>query len=171
MNTLNVFNVEHNIDYLIRQEMTPFDSYDLTAFMFMIEKPTHTPVPIVVFAASEGPHNFVVSSSQTRTYSNFTYKSDTGPITIKVESAVIRIQVKRSKFSGAFTLCLVLINSTLTIGSAYITLLVVVRRERMNDSLLLLPVTVVLTIPALRNLYVGSPPFGIYIGRWQASRS
>ena len=66
---------------------------------------------------------------------------------------------------------LALINSALTISSAYITLLVVVRREKMNDSFLVLPVTVVLTIPALRGLHVGSPPFGIYLGRCQALRS
>jgi len=33
----------------------------------------------------------------------------------------------------------------------------------------LLPITVILSIPAIRNLYVGSPPLGIYLGAWRDS--
>ena len=60
---------------------------------------------------------------------------------------------------------LLVINWTLTIGSTYITLVVVRTDEKMNDAVLFLQVTIVLTIPTLRNLYVGLPTFGIYIGR------
>ena len=49
-------------------------------------------------------------------------------------------------------------------------LLSFVRREGVNDTVLLLPVTLVLVIPALRRLYPGSPPFGIYLGRSPAPR-
>ena len=171
MNTLNVFYVDHNIDYSIFPGMVPFDFYNLDAAVFMIDKATNASVPIVTFAAAEGPENFAVSSFLTLTKSNYTYDSGTGPVTVEVESASAEIQVKRSRLTKAFTVSLALVNSALTIASAYITLLVVVRREKMNDSFLVLPVTVVLTIPALRGLYVGSPPFGIYLGRCQAFRS
>ena len=77
----------------------------------------------------------------------------------------IYITVKRTILAKAFTMCLLLVNTALAIGSAYITLLVVIRREETNEGVLLLPVTIILTIPAIRTLFVGSPPFGIYIGR------
>ena len=170
MNILNVFDVDHSLDYG-SQGITPFDFYQFAALMFMIDKATNTSVPIVAIVAGEGPENFAVSSLYTPTRSNYTYDFGTGPVTVEVESAVVDIEAKRSRLTKAFTVSLALINSALTIASAYITLLVVVRREKMNDSLLVLPVTVILTIPALRGLYVGSPPFGIYLGRRQVLRS
>jgi len=150
--------------------MAPFDTYDLTVTMFVIEKATNRSVPIIAFAAGEGPKNFVVSSNNSRTLSNYTYDSGTGPTTVEVESSVITIAVKRSKLAQAFTVCLLLINSALTVGSAYVTVLVLTRKERIHEGIFLFPVTVVLTIPALRSLYPGGPPFGIYIGGSRALR-
>ena len=75
------------------------------------------------------------------------------------------MEAKRSLLTQAFTVCLLVINSALSIGSAYVTFLAVVRKGAVNDAVFLFPVTVVLTIPALRGLYPGSPPFGIYLGR------
>ena len=60
---------------------------------------------------------------------------------------------------------LLLINWALALGSTYVTVVVVVRRDKVHDGVLLLPVTIILTIPTLRGLFVGSPPFGIYLGR------
>ena len=168
MNALNTFIVDHSLDF-DDQAITPFDLYHFDAFMFIIDKATNTSAPIITFLAGEGPDNFAVLSVYTPTRSNYTYDSGMGPITVEVESAAVDIEVKRSRFAKAFTVCLAIINSALAIASAYITLLVFVRREKMNDSLLVLPVTVVLTIPTLRGLYAGSLPFGIFIGRCQLS--
>ena len=60
------------------------------------------------------------------------------------------------------------VNWALAAGSVYITLILANKRKRVPDAVPLVPVTVVLTISAIRALYVGSPPFGIYIGRSQA---
>ena len=89
---------------------------------------------------------------------------------VAVKGCLFGTTVERSLLVRAFTLCLLIINSALTIGSAYVTLLAVTRRERVNDAVFFFPVTVVLTIPALRGLYPGSPPFGIYLGRSLAPR-
>ena len=67
-------------------------------------------------------------------------------------------------------MCMLIINSALTLGPMYVTIIAVVRKEKVHEGALLLPVTIVLTIPALRNLYVGSPPFGIFLGRSRALR-
>ena len=132
---------------------------------------TNASVPIVKFSAGEGPDNFVLSSDEWPMNNNWTYDSGTGSTTVVVESKVIQITVKRSQLAQAFTVCLLLINAALTAASVYITLLVTVRREAVKEGLLLLPVTTVLTIPALRALYVGSPPFGIYLGTSPVLRS
>ena len=151
------------MDYQVPNAV-PFDLYYFAASAFVIDKATNKSVPMFVFAAGNGPENFVVSSTNTSTLSNFTYNSGTGPTTVPVESSVVQMIVKRSQLAQAFTLCMFIVNWALTIGSVYITLLVLVGTGKMDSTVVLLPVTLVLTIPTLRSLYVGSPPFGIYIG-------
>ena len=151
--------------------MVPFDVYYLYALVFVIEKATNKSIPIIAFAAGETPDNFVISSIQLQAKSNYTYDPGTGPTTVEVDSNLITITAKRSPLAQAFTVCLMSVNSVLAISSTCVTLLVLFSREGVDNAVLLLPVTIVLTIPALRSLYVGSPPFGIYIGRAQALRS
>ena len=170
MDALNVFDVDHGLDSVVAPHMAPFDTYSLTALVFVIEKATNTSVPIITFAAGEGPDNFVISSFEMQTKSNYTYGPGTGTNIVEVESRAIVMTVKRSQLANAVTVCLLLVNSILTVGSAYVTFLVVVRRERTNSTVLFIPVTIVLTIPVLRGLYVGSPPFGIYLGTSQDPR-
>ena len=167
MNPLGVFEVDHNIDYPL-PDMVPFDTYGFTATVFVIEKGANKSVPIAGFTAGEATDNFVISSSGFHTKNHFTYDSGAGPATTDVKSAVIEIIARRSKLAQAFTLCLLLINWALTTASIYITVLVVSRKEKVEAAVLLLPVTIVLTIPTLRNVYVGSPPFGVYIGEFWA---
>jgi len=155
--------MDHNIDFIVRYTI-PFDAYAITASGFVIEKATNKSVPILKFATMDGPPSVVLSSFEQQTNNAWTYDAGTGPTTVVVESSVIQILMTRSQLAQAFTVCLLLINGALTAGSVYVMLLVIVRKEAVNDGLLLLPVTTVLTIPALRALYVGSPPFGIYLG-------
>ena len=170
MYRLTVFDVNHSID-TSTMSIAPFDAYSLTASAFVIEKATNKSVPIVAFAAGEATDSFVVSSVETETKSNYTYDSGSGPTTVEVESSVIYIKAKRTQLAQAFALCLLLVNWALTIGSTYITLLVVFRKEEINDSVLLFPVTIVFAIPTLRSLYAGSPQSGIVTGKSGALRS
>ena len=169
MNPTDVFEVDHNITYRF-SDMVPFDSYYFTASVFALEKTHKKSVPIVAFTAGEAADNFVLSSNVTHTNDGFTYDPTTSRVVAAVESTMIQIVAKRSKFAQAFTLCLLLVNWALTIGSIYITLLVIIRGEKMDAAVLVLPVTIVLTIPTLRGLYVGSPPFGVYIGKFLVLR-
>ena len=59
------------------------------------------------------------------------------------------------------------INWVLTLCSVAIALVVYRRRGEVKDGVALLPITVILTIPTIRGLYVGSPPFGIDFGAYQ----
>jgi len=144
--------------------MAPFDTYLLNTLVFVIEKETNKSIPIVKLTAGQAPGNFGISSTEVKTASNYTYDSGTGPTTINVDSKIIRIEAKRSRFAQALTICLFLVSWTLATCSIYIVALVIFRREQMNDAVLLLPVTIALTIPTLRSLYPCSPPINISIG-------
>ena len=151
--------------------MAPFDTSYVAAFAFVIEKATNTAIPIIALVAGEAPNYFDISSKAMETTSNYTYDSGTGETTIEVPSKVIYIQATRSLFTRALTICLLLVNWALTIGSIYIMLIAIFKEEGVNEAVILLPITIILTIPTLRSLYPGSPPFGIYIGKPQALRS
>ena len=131
---------------------------------------TNKSVPITRFAVGDPVDNFITSSVDMETKSNYTYDSGTGATTVVVESRALEVRVRRSMLAQAFMLCMLLVNWALTAGSIYITYTVVNKRGSMTDAILLVPVTVILTIPVIRALYVGSPPFGIYIGRSQILR-
>ena len=46
----------------------------------------------------------------------------------------------------------------------YVTLAIAVNAQKVTDVVLALLITVILTVPAIRALYVGEPPFGILLG-------
>lgn len=155
------------MDYWV-QSVVPFDWYQFDASVFVIEKATNKSVPIIAFTAGDGPDNSVVSSTSEPTESWFTYDNGMGPNTIVASSSVVSVIIKRSWLAQAFILSMFLVNWALTLGSVYITLLIVTKKTKIDPVVLLFPVTLVLTIPTLQNLYVGSPPFGIYIGQYRA---
>jgi len=167
---LVTFGYMHEVDYL-DTDIVPFDVHLLGVSMFVIEKETNQSIPIVTLTTGRAPGNFDLSSTEVETTRNYTYDSDTGPTTINVNARIAQIEAKRSRFPQALTMCLFLVNWTLTVGSIYIVVLVIFGRGGINDAVLLLPVTIILTIPTLRSLYPGSPPFGVFIGKSRALRS
>ena len=170
MYSLNTFDVVHGISF-VSAGFAPFDIYALTAVVFAVEKATNRSIPIIKSAAGEGPDNMAVTSFDIPASSVYTYNPGTGPTTGFVDSSIIYIEVRRSLLAKVFTLCLLIVNISLALGSTYITFVAFARRgEKRSEGIFLLPVTIILTIPALRGLYVGSPPFGIYLGRSQALR-
>ena len=151
-------------------DKVPFDVYSHSAMVFAIEKATNKSLPIFTSTAGQGANGFVTKSFDEQTETNWAHDSGTGSTTVTVNASLITITVERSLLARAFTVCLLITNSALAVGAAYITLLAVIRREEVNDAVIFFPVTVVLTIPALRSLYPGSPSFGIYLGRRPALR-
>ena len=152
--------------HLFDQQLTaPFDSYILNAFVFVIDKATNRPVHITRFAAADPLNNFVTFSRDTETTNRFADYSRNETFTGEVESRALVLTIRRSILAQAFTMCMLLVNWALTVGTLYTTLVFLVRKEKMSDSTVLaLPITVVLTIPAIRALFVGAPPFGILLG-------
>jgi hypothetical protein len=115
---LTIFDVDHDID-ISTVPMAPFDACSLTVSTFAIENATNRIVSIVTFAAGEAPDNFVISSVEAETKSNYTYDSRAGLTTVEVQSGVIDIEAGRTRLAREFTLGLLLVNWALTIGSTY----------------------------------------------------
>jgi len=93
----------------------------------------------------------------------FTYDTEDGPVTVEAESYTTFAEVKYTTRARALTLSMFVINWVLTLCSLVVTVTVADRRE-MPSGVTLLPVTTILSIPAIRSLYIGSPPFGVRLG-------
>lgn len=153
------------IRHLFDQQLAaPFDRYVLNAFAFVIDTATNQSVPITKFAIADPLNNFVTYSIDSPTTSKFTYDAGQGPITIDVESRAVELDIRRGVLSKTFTMCMWIVNWALTAGTIYTTLVTLIDARKMSDAVLALPITVILTIPAIRALYVGAPPFGILLG-------
>ena len=144
--------------------MTPLDNYDFTAFVFVVEKATNKSIPITTFAVGDAePGDYSTTSETTQSINSFTYDADNGTITVEVESYTTLVNVKHSTRARALTFSMFGINWALTLCSLAITMIVANKKE-VKDGIALLPITVILSIPVIRSLYIGSPPFGILFG-------
>ncbi|KAF9644675.1 hypothetical protein BDM02DRAFT_3190381 [Thelephora ganbajun] len=148
--------------HLLDQQLTaPFDRYVLSAFVFVIDTATNQSVSITRFASADPLNHFITHFTDAPTTNKFTYDAGRGPATVDVESRALELDVRRSLRSRGFTMCMWVINWALTSGTVYITLVVLVNTEKMSDGVLALPITVILTIPTIRGLYVGTQPFDV----------
>ena len=162
------FSVGHQMQGLIHN--IPFDAYNFNVVVFVFDRGTNKSVPILGIVVNSQVQNFDVTKVSE---GNFVGVSNAAAGTIPMEDIlyVAFIEVRRSTLARVFTICLLIINWALTSVSVWVTMVVYFRREKPGDAVLLFPLTLVVTIPALRNLYIGSPPFGIFIGTPQALRS
>jgi hypothetical protein len=135
--------------------LAPFDDYVLDVEAFVIDASTNQSLPILKLSAADPTDNFYG-------YDQFDWDTESSFNGTRVSSRHLSMRVKRSFLSKIFTMILFMVNWLLTAGSVHITLVSAVRHEELGEGVLLLPITVILTIPALRQLYVDSPPFGVY---------
>ena len=147
-----------------QQLAAPFDTYTLDALVFVIDRATNQSIPVVKFAAADPLNHFITHFTDMPTTSKFAYDTGEDVVTNDVESRALEPDIKRSRRSRGFTMCLWIVNWALTAGTVYITLVVLASSEKMRDGVLALPITMILTIPTIRGLYVGAPPFGILLG-------
>jgi hypothetical protein len=158
------FDTEHMVE-AGNQYDNPLDRYNFTTFVFVVEKATNTSVPITVFAVGDiGPGDFTTTSTAIPTKNQVVYDTEDGSTTVEVESSTIFATIKHSIRTRALTFSMFAINWVLTLCSVTIASIVVRRRGKVEDGVALLPITVILSTPTIRNLYVGSPPLGVFLG-------
>jgi len=143
-----------------------FQHYSFDAFVFAVDPTTNHSVRIAMFGVLGTFGDFIIRSHDTTATSEFTYDSGNGSVTTEVESRVLQGEITRSAIAKAFAICLFLVNWTLTVGSVYITALVVSRMLDANSVVAALPFSAPLTIPMVRSLYIDSPPPGTSVGQF-----
>ena len=124
----------HRIDSF-QQFAVPFDTYFLNTLVFVVEKATNKFVLITRLRLV----NSFTSPVDMKTKSNYTYNSGTGTTTVGAKSRSLQVIVECSVIMRALAMCMLLAKWPLA------------------------PVTVILTVPAIRVFCVGSPRSGIYI--------
>ena len=160
--------VSFESDYRVitgEQYRTPLDRYDLTAFVFVIDPAKNRSVPIVTFEVGDtGMGDFVTKSDTRRSMSNFTIEltADTS-MKLLIPSRTTYVTVRRTVRAQALTFLMFAINWLLTLCTVAITGIVLNRAVAL-DSVAVLPISTILSVPAIRALYIGSPPFGIFFG-------
>lgn len=136
--------------------LAPYDDYALDVRAFVIDTATNQSLPILKLSAADPTDNFFA-------YNQYDWDTESTFNGARVASKHLMMRIKRNFLSKIFTIILLIVNWLLTAGCLRITLVSLVGHEELGEGVLLLPITVILTIPALRQLYVGSPPFGILL--------
>ena len=148
------------------QYKTPLDRYDFTAFVFVINPATNFSVPVVSFEVGDtGLGDFITTCETGTSRSNFTYEPPNlnTTVSVTIPSYTTYATVRRTIRAQALTFLMFTINWLLTLCTLAITGIVANKRE-VKDGVALLPVSIILSVPAIRSLYIGSPPFGIFFG-------
>ena len=145
------------------QPAAPFDLYSFSLVVSVVDKISNKSVSTLGILVGSRVQNFNLVPG----VDGDVHDLVTGE-TLEDKPRLAYIEVTRSLLARVFTICLLIINWALTSVSAWVTIIVYFRREKPDDAVLLFPLTLVVTIPALRNLYVGSPPYGVFIGTPQA---
>jgi hypothetical protein len=156
---LNSFRTKHELH---RSEKF-VDSRTFHAFAFAIDPATNLPVDIAQFTIANSFNDFTMSSRNMKVTKDFTYDTDSGPTTVEIIAHALEVEISRSKFAQALTMCMFATNWVLTIASAHIVFSAVTK-GRVDFMAVILHSSVALAILGIRRLYVSPPPFGAFLG-------
>jgi len=172
--TQNVWNLKyvHNINagtwdgHLSLQYHFPFDSFSVDTLFKAVDKLTGAAIPIVDASLTE------TQTSYTKTWESFF------PLVLQANSsspalpaANLAFILGRSRSVMAFTMILFLVNWLLTLLVLHITVYYIIENYKSDKKdvaevpreILLLPVSVILTVPSLRAAMPSVPDFGIML--------
>ncbi|TFK67770.1 hypothetical protein BDN72DRAFT_960751 [Pluteus cervinus] len=143
--------------YFDQQYLYPFDWYSFSTSFLVLDSSTNASVPIVRAALSDFADNFTPVSSAQPAKMNFNGTT--------FDSAnVVTVRLSRNPTAKIYAIMLLVVNWALTASVVMITIIGVVSTEtELGEGVLILPVTVILTVPALRALFIGNPPIGIML--------
>lgn len=137
------------------------DSYTFSLLAFAIDPATGTSVNISKFGLENLLEWFTIFSNGTQTTTEFTHHTTSGSITTEVESHALAVEIRRSGWARTFNMCIFATNWILTAGAVHFLW------ERASGwvavTAVILRISGVLAIATIRNLYIGTPPFGPFI--------
>ena len=145
----------------------PLARYKFATFAFVIDKATNTSIPITTFAiVDSGPRDFDMKSTGVLAHNNFTYNAAGGPATVEVESHIMLGTITHSLHAAALIFLMFLLCWGLCLWSVYIAWIVSRWKLEAKDGIAFLPITLIFSVPTIRSLYIGSVPFGIFLGKY-----
>lgn len=162
--SLNEFQATHTFDfngyadYYDQQYAYPFELYRLVTVFVVLDHATNQSLPILSISAVDQVKNLVATSADWSTSS----PNPTNAADARVPSRSLCLYLKRPTFLKAFVVTLFCINWFLTAAVVYVTVTTLWGKE-VSESVVLLPVSVILTIPGTRALWVGAPAFGMWL--------
>ena len=166
LSPLDLISFESDYRVTGEQYRTPLDRYDFAAFIFIINPATNFSVPVASFEVGDtGLGDFVTTSETGTSRTNFTFQSPLVNETLEVliQSFMAHGTVRRTVRAQALTFLMFTINWLLTLCTLIITV-IVANKSEVKEGVVLLPVSIILSVPAIRALYIGSPAFGIFFG-------
>ncbi|KAH9483536.1 hypothetical protein JR316_0003006 [Psilocybe cubensis] len=132
----------------------PFDFYHSGSDFFVINTNDNTSLPIIKAVFADPVNNFAPQSIETPTESIVN-----GTL---IQSRNTFLGLRRTVNAKMYTFLLFIVNWGLTVLVAYITMLVMAG-ESLGEGIVVLPLTIILTMPTIRGLFVENPPFGILL--------
>lgn len=93
----------------------------------------------------------------------FVYDTSSGRKTLEVEARALEVEIRHSNLAQAFTMCVFATNWALTIASTY-TAFEAMAQGRVNFAAAIAHGSIALAIVSIRQLYLGPPPFGAFLG-------
>jgi hypothetical protein len=153
----------NTITYTDQQFVYPFDRYESQNTFVAFTSPdgsisNATFLPILNVAAVDASETFIPSSN----YFSPVPKASVMLNGVETDRAyVFMLTIQRSPLAKVFTGIIFFVNWGLVSCVMYITLIAWISQDKkLGDWALAAPVTIILTIPGLRALFVGNPPFG-----------
>ena len=158
------FKTERDTVFCKPQYYVPDDCYSISASIFVIDRETNGSVPLQFLISDSGAGDFGGESIVLDTVTDFTRIVGDQLATTVVASYTLLVAITRSKRTREITYFIFSVNWLLSVCSIITTAFIFRRREKLRDAVALIPLTLILTIPTIRGLYPGNPPFGVYIG-------
>lgn len=131
----------------------PWDFYMLDTSFIAVNHNTNASLPIARLAPVDFADTFSPDFSDAAVISTFNGTANT-------PGRYTHLTIRRSPLTKAFNVTIFVVNWALAFMVLFITSAAYWSKRDMPDQLMLLPVSVVLTVPALRALMIGAPPFG-----------
>lgn len=132
----------------------PFDGYQMEVTFLARDHDTNQALPILgarIISSTNNMNFFLRYDRATEQHNATTGETST--------SRTMELALGRNGFTKAFVVTLFIVNWALTAVCAYITISALVG-VTLSESIVVLPVSVILTIPALRALWIDAPGFG-----------